>query len=301
MDTSTDKPDNKTDKPDNKLRGIAGLYTESERKEIFRKYLIFLAWVEIGIFVVCWLYQLGVDGYDRYGPVEIPFPWRVYFLLAFLTPVAITFLLGIVIVGFNKYFTDVELNAAQTAAPFAGDKSAAGSPYSLYFDGVQPAAPSAGDKSGNFYKLHSLVNWFQHVPFLGLLLLLGVAVGFFYKLETFLSFFASVGEQSFRILLISLSILIAIACVFGLILIFFNYRLRKTSMEYQYKSEVAERLGLIILDDNTVLNKEGKLLVKGKRSKGVVPILPEETSQETEEKPQPSSGNVPAPADLKTS
>jgi len=36
-------------------------------------------------------------------------------------------------------------------------------------------------------------------------------------------------------------------------------------MEYRYRSEMAERFGLIILEDNTVFNNEGKLVSHGKK------------------------------------
>lgn len=260
------KTSNKTsDKP---LRGVAGLFDESERKEFFRRYLIFLGWIELLIFVGCWLYQLGSQGYDRYGPIETPFPWQAYFLLAFLAPVAITFLIGMVIVGFNKYFSDEGPDEEGAEAPFAGDTS------------------------GHIYKLHKLVKWLQHVPFLGLLLLLGVAVGFFYNIDTILNFIATIGEKSVKAILISAAVLVGIASVFGLILVVMNFKLRKKSMEYQYKSEVAERFGLIILEDNTVLNREGKLLVQGKEWKDAVPLLPEQVSEKKDDESPSSSARV---------
>ncbi len=86
------------------LPGIAALFDDMERKDIFRKYLYFLGWVELGILLTCWLYQIGDSGRDG-DPV---FPWRLYFLVAFLAPVAITFLLGTVVVGFNRYFAEPE-------------------------------------------------------------------------------------------------------------------------------------------------------------------------------------------------
>ena len=45
-------------------------------------------------------------------------------------------------------------------------------------------------------------------------------------------------------------------------------------MEYRYRSEMAERFGLIILEDNTVLNNEGKLISHGKK---LLPLLPADT------------------------
>ena len=67
--------------------------------------------------------------------------------------------------------------------------------------------------------------------------------------------------------------------------------------QYQYKSQVAERFGLIILEDNTVLDRDGKLLVNGKKWKSAVPLLPAEVKPVCEESGRP----VPPSPDLETS
>lgn len=237
------------------LGGIAALFDDAERKVLFKKYLYLLGWIELLILVICWLYQVGDSAQNRLGSTEESFPWRIYFVVAFLAPVAITFLVGMVVVGFNKYF-----GAAKDAVP----------------DVSGEVPHEADDKSGRIYKLNRMVNLLRQLPFLALLLLLGVAVGFFYKLDVIMSFIGSVGEKSVRIFLISAAILLALLSVFALILIVLNFQLRKRSMEYQYRSEVAERFGLIILDDNTVLNSEGKLLINGKKWKESVPLLTSE-------------------------
>lgn len=252
-----------TDPSSSSLRGIAALFDDFERKELFKKYLFFLGWVEVLILAVCWLYQLGDGGYDRFGPVDIPFPWRAYFTVAFLAPVAITFLIGLVVVGFNKYFTAAEAEA---------DKE-----HAFEIDGME----MAGDPSGRLQKIYRWVHFLRRLPFLALLLLLAIGAGFIYKLDAILTFVAQVGEKSVKVFLISAIVLLAVGSIFALILIVLNYQLRKRSMEYQYKSEVAERFGLIILEDNTVLSREGKLLVSGKKWKENVPLLPGKASQES--------------------
>jgi uncharacterized membrane protein YidH (DUF202 family) len=120
-----------------------------------------------------------------------------------------------------------------------------------------------------------MLAWFRKVPFPGLLLLLAFGVGFFYKLDIIVATIGSVGEKSARILLTSLGVILLLVSVFGLILIVLNYRLRKSQMDYQYKGQVAERFGLVILDDNTVLNSSGKLLVDGRKLKPPLQLLPE--------------------------
>lgn len=271
-----------TDPSSSSLRGIAALFDDFERKELFKKYLFFLGWVEVLILAVCWLYQLGDGGYDRFGPVDIPFPWKAYFMVSFLAPVAITFLIGLVVVGFNKYFTEAEAEA---------DKE-----HAFEIDGME----MAGDPSGRMQKIYRWVHFLRRLPFLALLLLLAIAAGFIYKLDAIFTFMAQVGEKSVKVFLISAIVLLAVGSIFALILIVLNYQLRKRSMEYQYKSEVAERFGLIILEDNTVLSREGKLLVSGKKWKENVPLLPGKTSQESPTGEAASVALTPA-VDFKTS
>jgi len=257
------------------LRGIAALFDAGERKEIFRKYLFFLGWIEVFIFAGCFLYQLGDQGYDKYGPITTPFPWKVYFLLSFLTPLAITFLLGVIIIGFNKYF---------------------GEPEAATLFHQEDALPE--DKSSRAYKLYVTMSWLQRLPFLSLLLLLGVAVGVFYKLEAILDIIGAVGEKSVKIVLLSAGILLAVAVVFAVVLIVLNFKLRKKSMEYKYKTDVAERFGLIILEDNTVLNSEGRPLIHGKNFKDVVPLLP--GSSESRSAADPAANMATQTVDLKS-
>lgn len=257
--------------PENGLRGIAALFNDIERKEIFRKYLYFLGWVEALILLTCWLYQIGDSG----NP-ESTFPWRLYFIIAFLAPVAISFLVGIIIVGFNKYFAE------------SGPADQPGT-------GEQESSREAG--SGKIHQINRVVTLVQRLPFLALLLLLALSVGFFYKLDVIVSLVGSVGEKSVKVFLVSGAVILVLASMFALILVFLNYRLRRKSMEYQYKSQVAERFGLIILDDNTVMNSQGKLLVNGKKWKEAVPLLPESTSDQA---PPENPGAAPRPIDVET-
>ncbi len=252
------------------LKGIAALYDDFERKELFRKYVFFLAWVEVLILAVCWLNQLGDGATERMGVVEASFPWKTYFLVSFLTPVAITFILGVIIVGFNKYFSDAEPAEEATSSLFDAE------------DIVE-------DKSSRIYKLSRLVGWMQKLPFLALLLLLCIGAVLFYKLDVFIAFMANVGEKSVHFLIISGAVLLGIASIFAVLLIVMNYKLRKKSMDYQYKSDVADRFGLIILDDNTVLNKDGKMLVQGKNWQGTVPLIPEIASESEEKEVLPAT------------
>jgi hypothetical protein len=267
--------ENQGEKPD-ELRGIAALFNDIERKEIFRKYLYFLGWVELLLLLTCWLYQIGDSGHEG---VESTFPWRLYFIIAFLAPVGITFLLGIIIVGFNKYFAE----PGPVLGPAADEK------------GPSPE----GGSPDRIQQLNRMVVWVQRLPFLGLLLLLGIAVGFFYKLDVIVGLVGSIGEKSVKFFLISAGVILVLISIFALILVILNYKLRKKAMEYQYKSQVADRFGLIILEDNTVMNSEGKLLVNGKKWKDAVQLLPE-PAKEDKSSDNPGGGTLPRPVDLET-
>lgn len=261
------------------LRGIASLFDDFERKELFKKYLFFLGWIEVLILAACWIYQLGSGSHDQYGPVDLPFPWKTYFLIAFLAPIAITFLLGMVIVGFNKYFAEPEPSPEHA--------------------GATPTDDGQPELSGRLAGLQRVVSWVQQLPFLALLLLLALAVAFVYKLESILMFVGNVGEKSVDIILSFAIGLVAVASIFLLVLIVLNFQLRKRSMDYQYRSEVAERFGLIILDDMTVLNNQGKLLVTGKQGKEARPQLPAQTV-DSSPPAQSGPGALSRPADYET-
>jgi membrane protein implicated in regulation of membrane protease activity len=144
-----------------------------------------------------------------------------------------------------------------------------------------------------------MVALIQRLPFLALLLLLGVGTAFFYKLGAIVALIGSIGEKSVSILLTSLSVILLLASIFALILIVLNYRLRRTAMEYQYKAQVAEKFGLVILEDNTVLNSSGKLLVNGRKFVKALEVLPERSSDgkamESKSSKDPCGGPIPPP------
>jgi uncharacterized membrane protein YidH (DUF202 family) len=254
------------------LHGVAALFDDKERKDLFRKYLYLLGWVELAILLTCWLYQISDSG--REG--DTVFPWRLYFVIAFLAPIAITFLLGTAVVGFNKFFAEPEQAIAEARE--------------------SETSESAG--TGRLQQLDRMVTWLRKVPFLGLLLLLAFGVAFFYKLDVILATIGNVGEKSASILLTSLGVLLLLVAVFALILIVLNYRLRKTQMEYQFKGQVAESLGLLILDDNTVLNSSGKLLVNGRKLKAPMQLLPELPKESKSNENSGGGGSIPCPSDL---
>lgn len=233
------------------IEKFSDLFNPEERKELFKKYLYFLGWLELLIFVGCWIYQLGSETYDRTGvAVDIPFPWRAYFTIAFLAPILITFVIGVIIAAFNRYLIDREPEQQP--------------------ENIEDPKAELAVKHQKFTRM---VKQLQSVPFLGLLLLLGLGVVALYNLDTILTVIGTIGEKTVKITIMFIIAILALVSVFAMVLIVLNYRLRKKSMEYRFRSEMAERFGLIILEDNTVLNHEGKLLVQGKKWKKALPNM----------------------------
>lgn len=176
------------------------------------------------IFFFCWV--------DYLATRQLEFPWKAYLLAAFLTPVAISFLLGLSIYGFNRY---------------------------LY--GRDPAAAAhAGEGSINRFDeaLHSL----QQVPFLVTLLLLVLGGGVIYNLDAIVAFLSRAGEQALRYLLWSLAGGVMITTLVALVWMVLSYRLRCRRLDYlhHYRTQVLDRTGLIMLEDETVIDRDGKVV-----------------------------------------
>jgi hypothetical protein len=59
-------------------------------------------------------------------------------------------------------------------------------------------------------------------------------------------------------------VLLGIAILLWLLWLFVNYRLNRQQMqyEYKYKNDVMDKLGLLILDDNTVIDRKGKIIAQ---------------------------------------
>jgi hypothetical protein len=216
-----------------KRKGVASLFDDYEIKDLFRRYIQLLIVVEVLIFLVCWVYQLGIDEVAVTGkPVDIPFPWKAYFLVSFSAPVAVTFLVGIVVVAFNSF---------------------------LY---GQKGRPVFKETQGDGFagKVVRAANFCFQLPFLLTLLLLGVFIGIVFNLGLITDYLARFGEAASKIILIGLGCVLAAGTIFGVVRMILNYKLRKKNMEYDYKREVMDRLGIAILDERTMIDSQGKML-----------------------------------------
>lgn len=212
--------------PKNDFVGIAGLFEASQIKKYFINYVYCMVGVEV---LILWLTFLGNMG----GP----FPVKFYFLMAFTIPLGLTFLLGVFVIAFNKFIFGKN--------PIEEDLSES--------DPVSAKESSLPKQS--IYLQHM---W--RLPlFLKIALLIAIAL-FLYKIEPIFNFLISFGEQTAWYLMIAVGAILAGAFIFSLAWIIASYRLRKKYMEhqYQYKRDVMNQLGLLVLNDDTVIDKKGQ-------------------------------------------
>lgn len=249
---------------EDKRKGLASLFDDYEIKDLFRRFIQLLVVVEVLIFLVCWVYQLGIDEVAATGQVvDIPFPWKIYFLVSFLAPIAVTFLAGIAVVGFNSF---------------------------LYGRRGEPIFKEE-QKDAASGKLAKIANFCLQLPFLFLLLLLGVLVGAVYNMGEIVQFLGRFGEAATRFILIGLGCVLVAGTIFGVVRMVLNYKLRKKNMEYAYKREVMDRLGIAILDKETMLDSQGRLIdpkarpidVSSEELKQLPPVPPEESQPDRPE------------------
>lgn len=208
-------------------RGLVDLFTKQELKKFFLRYVYLIGCVEILIFLICFFSILE--------PYEGPFPWREYFYAAFTIPIAITFILGIIIMAFNTYY-------------FKDDG---------HLDSFK--ADPTSEKAHTAKAFFNLSWQFQ---FMVILLVLGLSAVFLFQLDDLLAMLGNAGEKASDILLWLIGILLGGAVLLGSLFLVLQYRLRKRKMDYsfQYKCELMNRTGMMLLDDNTLVDTEGKVV-----------------------------------------
>jgi hypothetical protein len=212
--------------------GVAHLFNDTQLKTYFVNYLHFIVAIEILIFLVSCVGYLGASA--------SPFPWKFYFYVAFLVPIAITFLLGIFILAFNKYVFG----------------------KNPLYDTATTNAIGAPASKNLTIRLQTLLSYSRQIPFLMILFLLVLGSLIFYYLDAILLFLADAGEKAIQYLLIAAVVILISGVIISVVWLLVNYKLRIRMMEqqYQYKNDVMERMGMLIMDDNTVISKDGKII-----------------------------------------
>lgn len=235
---------------------IASYFSKSDRKKLFFDYLKLIAILEMIIFIVVALWSSD----DKYHRVYTPFPWKEYLFVAFAFPIMLTFLMGVIITGFN-YFLGQDVMA-----------------------GPEEAETESHDIS--------LVGHLKRLPLLAILFLLLVTIFGLYNINPIMAWLASLTSSTFTFLSYVLAGVGVVVTIYMLFFLFFKYRLNQRQMKYQYYTQISDRHGLIILDDRTVLHKSGQLLVQGKRwgrpkqAKNAGPVKDDQTVTVSPEEPE---------------
>jgi hypothetical protein len=208
---------------------IATYFTKADRKKLFFDYLKLIGILEIVIFIVVVLWASD----DKYHRVQAAFPWREYVFVAFAFPIVFTFLMGVIVTGFN------------------------------YFLGAEEPAETKEDPPAN--QMEAVISQVKRLPYLSILFLLLVTILALYNMNHIMAWLGSLGYNTFLFLSYVLAGLGVIVVIYMLFFLFFKYRLNRKHLKYQYYSDISDKHGLIILDDRTVLHKNGSLLVQGRR------------------------------------
>jgi hypothetical protein len=216
-------------------KGIAALFEKEEIKGLFRTYLISICVIEGFIFFVSFLSQMG--------PETVPFPWKSYFFAAFIIPLTITFLLGIIVISFDRYIFGHQGIGSE----------------------INDLFQTASETRSRIHKFHAFLYVIRQVPFLFGLITLVALSGIAYKLDDILAVIGDVGGRTAHYLLIGLSVVFGVAVIVGLIWMFLSYSLRKKTLEYQYqyKKDVIDKTGLVIIGEDRMMDREGRFISFG--------------------------------------
>jgi hypothetical protein len=216
----------------NKRTGIAGILEKTEIKEYFDTLFILVGGIEFVIFIAHFIGSMG--------PAKGPFPWKQYFFVSFMAPIVLMFIVGLIVIGFNFYLYGSQQAAFELEeSPFVGTRM---------------------KRFGHSFKF--LFSIIQQVPVLAGLFILGIGSVVLFKLDVILRTLGHIGEKTAFYVFILLGVLVSGVLVFLIFWLYWQFKLQRYNIqqEWEYKQKVIEMSGLIILDDNTVCNQEGKVI-----------------------------------------
>ncbi len=211
--------------------GLASTFNSDEVKNFFVNYLTTMLVIEGLIFFFTFINHLASDGQ--------PFPWKPYLFATFITPIAITFVFGLIILTFNKYFFRDAVGSSE--APAYPDSNL-----------------NKGDRLGVFFHV------VHRLPFLLSMLLLIAATAIAYKMDDILFYAAQAGAVTARYLFFTLVAVLAVAAIGIGVWMILSYRLsqNKLATNHQYKMQLMDQFGMVLLEDGTMLGKNGNIVYR---------------------------------------
>ena len=184
-------------------------YDPLEKRYVFNSFLVVVGLVEVLILIFTLIWQMDEGMFS--GQVKvIPFPWKEYLLAAFMAPIALLFLFGLIIQGFEM------LGREEAAAPAAGQ--------------VQRGLAARLGRGRYLLGLAALM---------ALVLFLFQGKAAFARLTAGIKALGLGGSY----LLIAL---LALAFLYLPLRLWLRYRLQKKAMEYKYLLTLARRHGVVV-------------------------------------------------------
>lgn len=210
--------------------GLAASFTQQEIKNLFFSYLTTILLVEGLIFFFSFINHLAREGSF--------FPWKAYLFATFITPVAITFIFGLILLTFNRFFFEREPSLEQGVKQYH-----------------QLGWWRRGERTALF--LHMI----HRLPLMLSMFLLIVATALAYKLDAIMLYIAEVGATTARYLFFTLIAFMVVAALGAAIWVILSYRMKSSTLsaDHQYRMQLLEQLGMVMLDDGTMIDKQGQI------------------------------------------
>ena len=209
-------------------------YDPLEKRYVFNSFLVVVGLVELLVLVFTLIWQLD-EGIFTETPRVIPFPWSPYLLAAFVAPIALLFLFGVIIQGFE-------------------------------FLGHEAPEARAGSKglSARLWRVRYLLGLMVFMAVLSLAILGKDALPLVAATVKFIGLGGAYG----------LIALLALGLLYLWVRLWLRYRLQKQAMEYQYLLTLAERHGVVVVDPKLYPQLAAELQDKINISATAVNLLP---------------------------
>lgn len=241
--------------------GLAASFSEQEVKNLFFSYLTAMLLVEGLIFFFSFINHLATEG--------SVFPWKPYLFATFITPVAITFVFGMILLTFNRFFFGKRMDR--------GDE----------FD-----TPFVSGGWGKGERITGFLQLIHRLPLLFSMFLLIAATALAYKLEDITIYLARAGATTAQYLFYTLIGVLVVGAVAVAIWVALSYRLKNKTLaaDHQYRMQLMEQFGMVLMEDGTMIDKQGQVVYQHESPAALDYTADAETLPQIEEiKPEQSS------------
>ena len=210
-------------------------YDPLEKRYVFNSFLVVVGLVEILILVFTLVWKIDFDAmFANEVRAAVPFPWHEYLLAAFIAPIALLFLFGLIIQGFEV---------------------------------LGQGSPETGPGGGRWARLGRWRYLLGLLAFMAALVLFLHGKTVFYLLSATIKFIGLGGSYV-------LIAVMALALLYLPLRLWLRYRLQKQAMEYQYLLTLAERHGVVVVDPKLHPELAAELHEKKNISAAAVNLLP---------------------------